>query len=101
MRTEVLWIGFNQGTNGRIQEPGHTLIHAHALSNHSIQTGARALTLERDTQQCSFLAHLRNLHHISYPPPKNNGTQTCKYNCNPTGILTDDKSQRYSHTLSF
>lgn len=36
MRTKVLWIGFNQGMNGRTEEPGHTLIHAHALLNHSI-----------------------------------------------------------------
>lgn len=36
MRTKVLWIGVNQGMNGRMGEAGHLLIHAHALLRHSI-----------------------------------------------------------------
>lgn len=49
MGIEVLWIGFTQVINGRIEELAHTLTHAHALPNHSMTKPQPVFKLQRGT----------------------------------------------------
>lgn len=49
MGIEVLWIGFNQVINGRMEELAHALTHAHALPNHTMTKALPVFKLWRGT----------------------------------------------------